>query len=279
MRIALVLLSLCLAACGGRYIDHSAGLGPQGGPGYKPVTAPSGDDFQIYYSSIFSDHRRQTSESWPIRISRTENGLTFEDQYAAHLDDGQVYGSNSGAFSLGFVKCTDAVQASPCTTVEFAMPVALFRIGGDRVLDMNQVVRWSEHVDAHCKLVGQFEGESSRIWATGPMTSFNLLQIPGGSFEIYAPQSYAELETLSDLAPTSIPDSTFPIVSKDDAAPGYVTFRIPTQLKNGTVITYSGNSYDTRLRDDGHGHFKGLLSFIKANSGLGVQATVDFSCP
>jgi len=275
MRFFLALFAIGLVSCGPRYIDHSAGLGPQGGPGYKPSAPPDNDVFRTYVSSLLPLHASSPDFKWAFKVTRGSGAAVSEDEYFA-LNDGNIYSSYSGSFVFGYAKCLEPKAIDNCSTVEFKMAADMFRTGG--TIDMSRVVRWTEHEDPNCEISGRFEGESERVWARGPMTTFELLESPGSPYEIFVPNAEADLETLPDLSPTNVPATSLYAVSNESSLTAVINFRVPTQLKNGVVISLPNYPTDIRLRSDGHGHFKGVIEFTRADSGRNVEATVDFSC-
>ncbi len=265
----LILLSFGLLSCNARHIDYTQGSGPQGGPGYRP-SKPDGSYELEAVVGLRSDRLQQPDRKWPFSLRVSCGYEETEIQIFSDPETGAIFDSSYPGWKIGQSKCLEL----SCQSIEIQMSGLSVSAGTNCSVDLGGI-RFQSRAKTGCSVSGRFAGESAQVWAEGILSEIQVTE--AANKQVFADSVRAELETRAELAPINIPTTTLR-GTVDGARALFLSLRLPTQTRKGSIVNFLTGLEGDAFKDLGHGHFGGALRYWDTKTGESKMAELDFSC-
>jgi hypothetical protein len=280
--VSLFFAGLLLAACSGRNIDRSVGLGPQGGPGYKPELPPAGYPPPAQGEDWFvaPDNVDRTSAPWNFLMIVYRKATTDRFHFRADLVHHQIVDENDHSIG-GSVECLDSsVGSTPgdCKSLHALVP-AFWEVSSGQSLKEDSL-GFTAKVQTNCRLLGRFEWEKKPVlWATGNDLVVTSDQQSIGSAHVATAANTLEFKTDDRLVDISANTNLIYLKIDNQKPWGSVSIKFPTRTSEGIFVSYLGPSdFILSSRTIKPGHYEGELTFQKLPEYKFVDAHVEIIC-
>lgn len=269
--LALFIFAFCFTSCGDRYIDRSAGPGPQGGPGYKPESPSDPPLYRpLTFVSIWPSDLSHHFEEWNFDVYVSGNSSAYHS-FTADLTEKTL---KLDTFKFGTVECLD--NNSPCKKVHILLPY----IWGDSPPLDKASIGFEAETRSGCELSGRFEWERSAApWAKGKQVLISTDETPLRNFDFYTSRNVVELVTLASLIGDTARDQYVSFTFGFDTSRRIdLIMKFPTRAFDGTPVLFVDQQRPTPLNLLAGNHYSADLNFRKIESGDMSVAHIDITC-